>query len=128
MAPVAGAEPDIALFDFDDLVMVATAPVTGNNGKAVEHLKTLVGDMLTTNFVRGGHIHQNAASLVDLGLAIVKLDGMYRGVFDATDVRKICELFEPEDACELSGLLLARPWGEHTTRGWRKAAFLLGLH
>ena len=89
MAPIAGVEPDIALFDFDDLVAVATAPVTGNDGKAVEHLKTLVGDMLTTNFVRGGHIHQNAASLVDLGLAIVKLDGMYRGVFDATDVRKI---------------------------------------
>ena len=121
-------EQETVLLDVDDLVQVATANVPVGGERVVGELKTLLADILTTNFVRGGHIHQNAAALVDLGLAIVKLDGMYRGVFDASDVRKICELMHPEDARELSRLLLSRPWGEHTTRGWRKSAFLLGLH
>ena len=127
LAPDAVYEAEIGLFDFSDLVAVATANLPSGQERAVSELKILLADLLTTNFVRGGHIHQNAAALLDLGLAIVKLDGMYRGVFDATDVRKICDLLEAEDAHELSTMLLSRPWGEHTTRGWRKSAFLLGL-
>lgn len=123
----AAHEAEVGLFDFPDLVAVATANLAAGQERAVSEIKVLLADLLTTNFVRGGHIHQNAAALLDLGLAIVKLDGMYRGVFDATDVRKICELLDPEDAHELSAMLLSRPWGEHTTRGWRKSAFLLGL-
>ena len=120
-------EAEIGLFDFSDLVAVATANLQAGQERAVSELKVLLADLLTTNFLRGGQIHQNAAALLDLGLAIVKLDGMYRGVFDATDVRKICKQLEPEDGRELSAMLMSRPWGEHTTRGWRKSAFLLGL-
>jgi hypothetical protein len=128
LAPHEGATPDVPLFDYADLVAAATDTLGNEKQKAIGLLETMTADMLTANFVRGGHIHQNAAALVDLGLAIVKLDGMYRGVFDTTDVRKICDLLEPEDGKELSAILLSRPWGEHVTRGWRKAAFLLGLH
>jgi len=117
LAPPGGiTAPDVPLLDYDDLTAAATANLDNRKGKAGAMLDELAADLLVANFVRGGHIHQNAAALLDLGLAIVKLDGMYRGVFDASDVRKIC------------ALLLARPWGEHVTRGWRKAAFLLGLH
>ncbi|HET9070180.1 MAG TPA: hypothetical protein VFN28_16185, partial [Amaricoccus sp.] len=129
LAPPGGiTAPDVPLLDYDDLTAAATANLDNRKGKAGAMLDELTADLLVANFVRGGHIHQNAAALVDLGLAIVKLDGMYRGVFDASDVRKICALLEPEDGAALSALLLARPWGEHVTRGWRKAAFLLGLH
>jgi hypothetical protein len=128
LAAPEGIAPDVPLLDYKDLTEAATANLPDDRDQAVAMLDEMTADLLTANFVRGGHIHQNAAALVDLGLAIVKLDGMYRGVFDATDVRKICALLEPEDGAALSAILLSRPWGEHTTRGWRKAAFLLGLH
>ena len=87
----------------------------------------MVADRLVANFVRGSHIHQNAAALLDLGLAIVKLDGMYRGMFSPADVRKICALLTPEDGRRIERLLLSRPYGEHNLRGLRRAAFRQGL-
>jgi hypothetical protein len=87
----------------------------------------MVADRLIANFVRGSHIHQNATSLLDLGLAIVKIDGMYRGMFSPADVRKICALLMPEDSIALERLLLSRPYGEHNLRGLRRAAFRQGL-
>jgi hypothetical protein len=95
--------------------------------KAVPLIKSMVADRLIANFVRGSHIHQNAAALVDLGLAIVKLDGMYRGMFNPTDVRKICNLMSEEDGRDLERLLLARPFGDYNLEGWRQAAFRQGL-
>ena len=73
---------------------------------------------------RGSQIHQNAAALLDLGLAIVKLDGMYRGMFNAADVRKICRLLSPGDGRALERLLLSGPTATTTSRrsGRRRSA------
>jgi hypothetical protein len=119
---------EASLIDLDDLIATAMAPLeTGNTGKVAGRIREMVADRLIANFVRGSHIHQNAASLLDLGLAIVKLDGMYRGMFSPADVRKICNLLSPEDSVALERQLLSRPYGEHNLRGLRRAAFRKGL-
>jgi hypothetical protein len=119
---------EASLIDLDDLIATATEPLEpSSTGKVETRIREMVADRLVANFVRGSHIHQNAASLVDLGLAIVKLDGMYRGMFSPADVRKICALLTPDDAVALERLLLSRPYGEHNLRGLRRAAFRQGL-
>ncbi len=124
-----GAEvKEYSLIDLDDLIAAATRPLrTADTEKVAERVREMVADRLVANFVRGSHIHQNAASLLDLGLAIVKIDGMYRGMFNTADVRKICALLTPEDSVALERLLLSRPYGEHNLRGLRRAAFRQGL-
>ena len=119
---------EASLVDLDDLIATATEPLdSASTGKVEARIREMVADRLVANFVRGSHIHQNAASLLDLGLAIVKLDGMYRGMFSPADVRKICALLTPEDAVAIERLLLSRPYGEHNLRGLRRAAFRQGL-
>ena len=119
---------EASLVDLDDLIATATEPLdSASTGKVEARIREMVADRLVANFVRGSHIHQNAASLLDLGLAIVKLDGMYRGMFSPADVRKICALLTAEDALALERLLLSRPYGEHNLRGLRRAAFRQGL-
>jgi hypothetical protein len=117
-----------SLIDLDDLIATAMRPFEGRDPqKVAERIREMVADRLIANFVRGSHIHQNATSLLDLGLAIVKIDGMYRGMFSPADVRKICALLMPEDSIALERLLLSRPYGEHNLRGLRRAAFRQGL-
>ena len=119
---------EASLVDLDDLIATATEPLdSASTGKVEARIREMVADRLVANFVRGSHIHQNAAALLDLGLAIVKLDGMYRGMFSPADVRKICALLTPEDAVAIERLLLSRPYGEHNLRGLRRAAFRQGL-
>ena len=128
LGPPAGPEVrELGLFDLEDLVGTATTYLASDADKAAPRLRTMVADRLIANFLRGSHIHQNAAALVDLGLAIVKLDGMYRGMFSAADVRKICALMAPGDAAALERLLLSRPFGDYNLDGWRQAAFRQGL-
>src|SRR4029078_5661858 len=84
---------EASLVDLDDLIATATEPLdSASDGKVEVRIREMVADRLVANFVRGSHIHQNAASLLDLGLAIVKLDGVYRGMFSPADVRKIWPL------------------------------------
>ena len=78
-------------------------------------------------FMSGSQIHQNAAILLKLGLPIVKLDGMYRGMFNLYDVQRVCAQLRPEEAIQLKEILLERPFGGDTLVGWRRAAFMVGL-
>lgn len=81
----------------------------------------------TENFMRGSQIHQNALILVELGLPLVKLDLLYRGMFDIHDLLQIMDKFSRSEAGELAGLLMARPFGGQTHIGWKRAAFMRGL-
>lgn len=78
-------------------------------------------------FMNGSQIHQNASSLLYLGLPIVKLDGMYRGMFNVYDIQRISRLLETVEADQLQQILMERPFGGSTLIGWRKAAFMSGL-
>ena len=78
-------------------------------------------------FLEGSHIHQNAAILLHMGLPLVKLDGLYRGMFNLFDIRNITRVLRPEKQDELTQLLVERPYGNDTLVGWRRAAFNRGL-
>ncbi len=78
-------------------------------------------------FMSGSQIHQNQTLLLKLGLPIVKLDGLYRGMFNIEDMTKIAAELEEVDAKALLPLLLTRPYGGNTLMGWKRSAFLRGL-
>jgi len=78
-------------------------------------------------FMRGSQIHQNAAILLEMGLPIIKLDGMYRGMFNTYDVMRIQSKLPADEARELSAILLERPYGGQMLYGWKRAAFMKGL-
>jgi len=92
---------------------------------------TLIEDnivsVLSQDFMVGSQIHQNATPLIYLGLPIVKLDGMYRGLFNIFDIQRMMRLLGPEEGQELQQLLMDRPYGGATLIGWRRAAFNLGM-
>jgi hypothetical protein len=128
LAPPADRDiQEYGIFDLDGLLKTATTHITSDAEKAIPLIREMVADRMIANFIRGSHIHQNAAALVHLGLAIVKLDGMYRGMFSPADVRKICNLMSEEDSRALERLLLSRPFGDYNMDGWRQAAFRQGL-
>lgn len=81
----------------------------------------------TEVFMRGSQIHQNALILLELGLPIVKLDLLFRGMFNIHDLLKLTAKLEGSEAVELSRLLMERPFGELTLFGWKRAAFMRGL-
>lgn len=86
-----------------------------------------VNSVLGQIFMSGSQIHQNAATLLKMGLPIIKLDGMYRGAFHLYDVQRISRLLEDEEGRELQSILLDRPYGGTVLLGWKRAAFMVGL-
>lgn len=78
------------------------------------------------SFMSGSQIHQNAAVLLNLGLPIVKLDGLYRGIFDMADVYRVTEQLPLEEGRELRAMLMSRPYGRRYYVGWRQVAFERG--
>ena len=77
-------------------------------------------------YMEGSHIHQNATILLYQGLPIVKLDGLYRGVFNLADVGNLAAQLPAQEGSELRRLLMDRPFGGDTLVGWKKAAFFMG--
>lgn len=86
-----------------------------------------VTSVLLDIFISGSHIHQNAATLLFMGLPIIKLDGLYRGMFNIYDVQRISRLVTGVEAEDLQHLLLERPYGGATLIGWKRSAFMVGL-
>ncbi|GKY88630.1 hypothetical protein [Sinisalibacter aestuarii] len=90
-------------------------------------LRTIAIAELGDRFLFGSHIHHNAAALLWLGVPFIKNDGLYRGAFSVEDVTRIGALLPPGEAREFMKLLLSRPYGGSTLRGWKLAAFAAGL-
>jgi hypothetical protein len=81
----------------------------------------------TELFMRHSQIHQNAATLLRMGLPIIKLDLIYRGMASIMDMTNIVTQLTAEEGQELSAILMSRPYGEHVLFGWKRAAFMRGL-
>lgn len=92
-----------------------------------EKLHSLTVALLTEIFMDGSQIHQNPTVMLKLGLPIVKLDGLYRGMFNIFDIENIVRQMTPAEREELQRLLLERPYGGTTLIGWKRAAFMRGL-
>jgi len=78
-------------------------------------------------FVQGSQIHQNNIFLHYIGLPIIKLDGLYRGVLSVGDVERIAMALDPTQADEFRKMMYARPFGASVLYGWKRAAFDRGL-
>ena len=75
----------------------------------------------------GSQIHQNNACFVYMGLPIIKLDGIYRGMFSELDVASLEKLLKPEYFHELIEILYKKPFGGDVLIGWKQVAFFRGL-
>ncbi len=89
-------------------------------------IRDLVVSIQVEVFMTGSQVHQNAAILVHMGLPIVKLDGLYRGVFNISDMNKVSCQLPDQERVELQRLLLERPFGGVTLKKWKLEAFNRG--
>ena len=112
---------------FDELSDYVNRNVVSAGKVSTETLQKATAAILTEVFTEGSHIHQNGLVLLKMGLPLVKLDGLYRGMFNVFDVSNICALLHPEDAPEFQTLIMERPYGGKMLRGWKNAAFMRGL-
>jgi len=90
-------------------------------------LRKAIAGLVAEIFMVGSQIHQNGVVLLRMGLPLVKLDVLYRGVFNVEDMNLACEQMSPRDGAELRQLLVTRPYGGHMLFGWKRAAFERGL-
>lgn len=90
-------------------------------------MRVAIASTATEIFMRGSQIHQNALILLETGLPIIKLDLLYRGMFNIKDVINLTEKLSANEANEVSMILMERPYGGITLVGWKQAAFMRGL-
>jgi hypothetical protein len=83
--------------------------------------------LVYSHIVQGSQIHTGSLMFLQLGLPIVKLDLMYRGVADISDLNRLAALIQSDtERQQLLDLLTSRPFGVETLRGWKRAAFESG--
>ena len=75
----------------------------------------------------GSQIHQNNACFVYMGLPIIKLDSIYRGMMNDVDVYKFKPLMDVAEYELLESLFFQKPFGDNIYFGWKKIAFQMGL-
>lgn len=78
-------------------------------------------------FTSGSQIHQNNILLHHLGMPIIKLDGLYRGMFSVADVVQLASQLSQNEKSSFQKLMFNRPFGGNTLFGWKGAAFYQGL-
>lgn len=117
----------IYLSGTSDLRALLSRHLAGDSHLDEETAQSLVVALLTEVFMDGSQIHQNPSTLLKLGLPIVKIDGLYRGMFNIFDIENIVRLLSAGEREELQRLLLERPFGGTTLIGWKRTAFLAGL-
>ncbi|MFP1769517.1 hypothetical protein ACLEDK_08860 [Lonsdalea quercina] len=77
-------------------------------------------------FNSGSQIHANNIFLHYIGMPIIKLDGLYRGMFNAEDVENIASQLVPSQQDEFRRMMYSRPYGGHVLFGWKNIAFFHG--
>jgi hypothetical protein len=117
----------VAARDVRGILEIARADLKPGETLDPDFVRTLIISELTEVYMSGSQIHQNASTLLIMGLPIVKLDGLYRGMFEIQDIQMITDQLPKQDALELQRLLLERPYGGDALRGWQRAAFMRGL-
>ena len=117
----------MGLSKLGDLYEVLNARLVGDKTFDQSLLREYIIASLVNNFRQHSQIHQNACILVYMGLPIIKLDCLYRGMLNMLDVDRILDLLEPGEAADLQRMLYARPFGGDVLFGWKRSAFLRGL-
>ena len=97
------------------------------DGRLCRAVKEEALSSFITYFKMGSQIHQNGIFLHKIGLPIIKLDGIYRGMFNARDVERIANDLEPDQQEAFRRIMYSRPYGRAVLFGWKRAAFERGL-
>ena len=84
-------------------------------------------NQLIAAFLRGSQIHQNASILHNAGLPIIKLDLLYRGMFDESDVELISKQLDVNQLKQFKELMYSKPFGGNTHNGMQLATFMNGI-
>ena len=95
--------------------------------KSLERVHQELKNDLYECFSFGSQIHQNAILLHFLGMPIIKLDGLYRGMFSPADVENIANQLEEDEVVFFKRMLYSKPFGGNVLSGWKQAAFYRGL-
>jgi hypothetical protein len=77
-------------------------------------------------FSIGSQIHQNAIILLHLGLPIIKLDGLYRGMFSVRDIELLIDQLNERDSAFFRTLMYSKPYGGEVMIGFKFSAFERG--
>ena len=115
----------------DDAYSLINAIETSVKESNLENLKERVlqevkNDLLEC-FNSGSQIHQNNILLHHLGMPLIKLDGLYRGMFSAEDVQTLANQLGRDEQNHFRRLMYSKPFGGNTLFGWKRAAFYRGL-
>lgn len=100
------------------------------NASELDLSKTVKDEVIAsfiTCFSKGSQIHQNNIFLHKIGLPIIKLDGVYRGMFNPRDVEKLTEDLDADQQNVFRRIMYSRPYGSAVLHGWKRAAFERGL-
>ena len=111
----------------DSIMYFIKEQVANDTSLDRDAIERIIASELTETFLSGSQIHQNAAILLNLGLPFVKLDGLYRGIFNQEDISNIVKQLNVVEAQELQAILMNRPYGGKHLIGWQKVAFERGL-
>ncbi|WP_217190872.1 rhamnan synthesis F family protein [Pseudomonas shirazica] len=102
-----------------------------NSSSASESIRSAVKGEVISKFIgcfmHGSQIHQNGIFLHRIGLPIIKLDGVYRGMFSPSDIEKLAMDLESDQRGEFRWIMYSRPYGGDVLYGWKRAAFSRGL-
>lgn len=101
--------------------------VAGKSGDILQKFHTYAISKSVANSRFGSQIHQNNACFMLMGLPIIKLDGIYRGMFSEIDITNFQKLLRPEYFNELTEILYKKPFGGDVLLGWKQVAFFRGL-
>ncbi len=138
---ITGTPAGVEIHNMDDMVMSFGSSTTEFKRivrSLVANAETLNGSLekiidreiisnFADSFSSGSQIHQNGPFLHRIGLAFVKLDGLYRGTFSSEDVEIIAEDMLPEQRQSFRKVMYSRPHGKTVYYGWKRAAFDRGL-
>ncbi|MDN3236332.1 rhamnan synthesis F family protein [Pseudomonas sp. WAC2] len=124
--------------DFGMNFVMSTRSLAGFVYKHLEDLDLTYDDVYKTicieaiahfveTFSRGSQIHQNNIFLHHIGMPLIKLDGLYRGMFIARDVESLAQDLDGHQVDEFRQLMYSRPFGGNVFFGWKRAAFYRGL-
>jgi hypothetical protein len=117
-----------AEFDYIDSITQAKKILLKYGSK---DLYEVFEDFVIARFIEqtryGSQIHQNNACFVYMGLPLIKIDGIFRGMFDDGDVNNFSSLMDDNSFKHLESLLFNKAFGENTLAGWKKRAFQQGL-
>lgn len=99
----------------------------GNIADLDEKIREEIKNDLLECFTIGSQIHQNAIILHKLGLPIIKLDGLFRGMFSVEDINNLSKQLDEHEKNNFRRLLNSKPFGGKVLYGWKRAAFYRGL-